>query len=257
MPENTKYKNNLQKLTEATVRYILPFLIVLNGLGSSNIIKTSFLKTFVIDFGWGLKVLFLMGLIILVIDTILFGEKVNSIINRLVSNLGKLIVNAFIAIVILISIDLTLSQIFNLQSFLFTIDSKLLKPKQNVFWFFADSYQSVFAPVLIIISVFMGFWLVSFLLRYFRVFNNHGLQNVLIKSFIDKRGYKPKLKTVRQKIEEVKKIQAYNKEYNSNYNNFTKYDTNLPTNRDFTFDYLEIQGYNSKTGLAALNTKAE
>jgi hypothetical protein len=106
-----------------------------------------------------------------------------------------------------------------------------------------------------IIFITLLIWFVIFVLKYFRVFKNHELQNVFINQYINKRSYKSKIKTVRQKIEDIKKIQKYNQIYNSNYNNFTKYSTNLPTNKDFTFDYLEIQEYNNKNSLATLQIK--
>lgn len=112
-------------------------------------------------------------------------------------------------------------------------------------------YQHAFE----IISVTFLIWATIFVLRYFRVFKNHELQNIFINQYINKRGYKSKPKTARQKIEDIKKIQKYNQTFNSNYNNFTKFSTNLPTNQDFTFDYLEIQEYNSKNRLATMKTK--
>jgi ABC-type multidrug transport system fused ATPase/permease subunit len=115
------------------------------------------------------------------------------------------------------------------------------------FFDFKYSFEIVFITLLI--------WFVIFILKYFRVFKNHELQNVFINQYINKRGYKSKTKTVRQKIEDIKKIQKYNQTYNSNYNNFTKFSTNLPTNKDFTFDYLEIQEYNKKNRLATLQIK--
>ena len=116
-------------------------------------------------------------------------------------------------------------------------------------------YYFNFERILEIIFVTLLIWATFFVLRYFRVFKNHELQNVFINQYINKRGYKSKPKTVRQKIEDIKKIQKYNQTYNSNYNNFTKFSTNLPTNQDFTFDYLEIQEYNSKNRLAPLEIK--
>jgi hypothetical protein len=107
-----------------------------------------------------------------------------------------------------------------------------------------------------VITIALLIWAIHFMVRYFRVFKNHELQNVFINQHINKRGYKSKPKSVRQKIEDIKKIQKYNKTYNSNYNNFTNYSTNLPTNKDFTFDYLEIQEYNNKNRLAKLQSKS-
>jgi hypothetical protein len=106
-----------------------------------------------------------------------------------------------------------------------------------------------------VISTTLLIWAVIFVLKYFRVFKNHEVENIFINQYINKREYKSKPKTIRQKIEDIKKIQEYNKTYNSNYNNFTKYSTNLPTNKDFTFDYLEIQEYNNKNRLATLEVK--
>jgi hypothetical protein len=96
---------------------------------------------------------------------------------------------------------------------------------------------------------FFLIWFTYFILKYFRVFQNHELQNVFINQYILKREYQPQPKTVRQKIKDLQKQREYNKTYNSNYNNFTKYSTNLPTNKDFTFDYLEIQESNNKNRL--------
>jgi hypothetical protein len=112
--------------------------------------------------------------------------------------------------------------------------------------------QALITPVLFIILIIFGFWLVLFVLRYFRIFENNSVQNVLINSFINKRGYSAKPQTIRQKIMELRKVQQYNIKYNSNYNNFTKYNTNLPTNKDFAFDYLSIEESNNKSKLATI-----
>jgi ABC-type multidrug transport system fused ATPase/permease subunit len=134
------------------------------------------------------------------------------------------------------------------------IASKMVLPSLffvGVVLIYIFDFKYIFETVFAILLV----WFVYFILRYFRVLKNHELQNVFINQYILKRSYKPKLKTSRQKIEDIKKIQKYNQEYNSNFNNFTKYNTNLSTNNDFTFDYLEIKQYNNKNRLATIQPK--
>lgn len=251
MPENNKQKNKLQKLTEVTVKFIMPILIVLVGLGFSIVIN-NLLNLITKDLGLVWWILFFMSLMLFIIDSMCFGEKTNAIIDRLVGNLGKVTLNSTLVTMSLIFADFLISQNLNMQSWFINVNLGNLKTKQNLFWILVEAYQVAFTPIFVMILLCFCAWILCFLLRYFRVFANHKVQNVLINSFIYKRSYKPKSKTIRQKIDNIKKIQEYNKTYNSNYNNFTKYSTNLPTNKDFTFDYLEIQEYNNKNRLASL-----
>jgi hypothetical protein len=241
------YKINIKKWTEIVVKFVLPLTIVFNGLIYSfpkykfKFIISNLLEFNVANFRLIAVFILYFSIFVFAIDTICFGRKKNPLVNRLISNLRIVCFHSMIGSFLLIFSDL----IFNNQYYL--NDSK------NIFWVGLGNYSTLFEAVFGIITAIFIFWLSLFILRYFRVFSNNNLQNVLINKFIHNRGYKPKVKTVRQKIEDVKKIHAYNKTYNSNFNNFTKYDVNVATNKDFTFDYLEIQEYNNKTKLASFN----
>ena len=78
-------------------------------------------------------------------------------------------------------------------------------------------YYFNFERILEIIFVTLLIWATFFVLRYFRVFKNHELQNVFINQYINKRGYKFKPKTVRQKIEDIKKIDRKSTRLNSSH----------------------------------------
>jgi hypothetical protein len=111
---------------------------------------------------------------------------------------------------------------------------------------------SLYGPVGLILLFFCFINLLIFLTQYFGIFANNEVQNVLINRSILKRSYNSKPKNIRQKIMQIAKVQKFNSEYNSNFNNFTRFSTNLPTNKDFAFDYLGIEESKNKSNLATI-----
>jgi hypothetical protein len=234
---------------------VLNFIKWLKGeISTSEFLDFEQLKLLVIGMNQLWVIIFYFGLLVLLIDTFVFGKSKNRIINRLIQNIGILIINTTIAATLMIGYMLYTGA-FGLFNSLLKIRPQFGEVNKLITSEFINLYSGLIFPIFIMIFILFLIWLSLIILRYFRVFSNNPLQNVLINSFIHKRAYTAKPKSIRQKIQDFQKIKEYNQKYNSNSNNFTKYNTSLPTNQDFAFDYLGIKEFENKSKLATIITE--
>lgn len=209
------------------------------------------LKLFFVNLNWLWKIAFWLLLLLIIYDSFYYSAGKNAFVNKLISNLFKIVRNTVFTAIGIFGFFALLYYGLG-QNVIFTRLYKSSELSGYLIYPIFGVLQSLFALVVYILVILFGIWLTLFVLRYFRVFENNSMQNILINRFIHKRGYSTKPQTIRQKIMELRKVQQYNSKYNSNYNNFTKYNTSLPTNKDFAFDYLSIEESNNKSKLATI-----
>ena len=94
MSLDLKYKSNLQKFTEFVVGFGLPILVVLVGLGLSTPVNNLQVSAVILDYGFLWNILFLLSLVLTLVDSFLFGQKINAIVTRSIYNLGKICTNS-------------------------------------------------------------------------------------------------------------------------------------------------------------------
>jgi hypothetical protein len=242
-------KQNLQESFEKTTSYFVDQIQGKKPIVQDFLIQL--IKLILVDLNlfWNVTFWLLLGLVIY--DSFHYSAGKNAFVNKLISNLFKIIRNT-IAFVVADFAFVALAYYLLGQNIIFTRLYKSSELSEYFIWPLMAVLQSLLAPVFYIIVALFALWLVLFILRYFRVFEDNAIQNVLINKFIHKRSYSAKPQTIRQKIMELRKVQQYNSKYNSNYNNFTKFSTSLPTNKDFAFDYLSIEESSYKSKLATI-----
>jgi hypothetical protein len=242
-------KQNLQESFEKTTN---DFVGKMNG---KQYVNQDFLiqsiKFILVDLSLVWNAVFWLLLLLVLYDSFHYSAGKNAFVNKLISTLFKVIRNTAVLALCLFGLVVLLYSILG-QNIIFNRLYKSSELSEYFIWVILSLLQSLLSPAFYIVAVLFSMWLILFILRYFRVFENNDVQNVLINKFIHKRGYKEKPQTIRQKIMELRKVQQYNDKYNSNYNNFTKFSTNLPTNKDFAFDYLSIEESNHKSRLATI-----
>jgi hypothetical protein len=209
------------------------------------------IKLVFVNLNWAYNFLFWLLLLLVIYDSFYYSVGKNAFVNKLISNLFKIVRNTVFTAIGIFGFFALLYYGLG-QNVIFTRLYKSSELSGYLIYPIFGVLQSLFALVVYILVILFGIWLTLFVLRYFRVFENNSMQNILINRFIHKRGYSTKPQTIRQKIMELRKVQQYNSKYNSNYNNFTKYNTSLPTNKDFAFDYLSIEESNNKSKLATI-----